>query len=207
MKRTVFSSSIILCALLTAIGVRSEDPLLKPLLANSPVEKHLLDENQSLSRVLAELAAERYSFHSNRNEVWIFTIHQGSKPRKYTDKKYTVVSLPLDNLTHESALTRYVDLYNRHNEKAADALVKAGNYSEAREIFGLLLHYNRSGVGKAELIRRLTLLDKLDKGEEMQDNLRKFMDLFVDSAAHLGFADIETIPPIVVTNLLLPHIP
>jgi hypothetical protein len=168
--------------------------------------KYLEEVNQSLSVMLFELAAERYAQSTNK---WrIFTAHRGGTVRQFTDGKYTVISLPFRERSDEIAVCRYAGLYNSFTQDSADLLVtKAGNYKEAEEVFRLLLHFSRDGIGNEGLASRLKLLEKLQKAEDRHATLAEFGKLYIGVGAHWNLADIDRAKPTLVTNLSEVHLP
>ena len=164
------------------------------------------DEIIGLSRVIYELAAERFAANTNGNQKWVLTSHPGRMIRRYTDRKYTVVSLPIVEPRDEIAIRRYCTHYNAFSERAADLKVEAGHYSEARELFQLLHHFDR-GDRKDDYGRKLKLLDKLEKKEDAELNLKQFMELSRDLVLGIDFSQIDKVNPTVVTNLLDVRLP
>ena len=120
---------------------------------------------------------------------------------KYTDGKKTVVALPVVGPNDEAGLRRYVDHYNSFNIKRADLAVKAGRYKAAREIYRLLQHFNPQSPLADGVTRRLSLLDRIERGQDTEKNLREFMDLFTDLGPSF-LAGLEDVSPVRVNNLL-----
>ena len=159
------------------------------------------DEINARSRLLYELAAERYSVNTKSNKKWVLTMHHGRKIRRYTDGNYTVVSLPIFEPGDEPALCNYCTHYNSLAARAADLKAQAGEYTEAKRFYKLLVHFD-CGDLKKDYERKLTYLDKLERKEDVEVNLKKFMELSIPLGLTVDFSEIEKIQPIAVTNLL-----
>lgn len=156
-------------------------------------KEQLVEAINSFSRLLADLAAERYS--SSSNESVILTLHEGKLIEKYTDGKYTIVSLPIFQSSDRTALCVYVENYNAFHLATADKAVGVGRYSEAKELYEVLLHFTRcSDLTKEILEKRLPLLKKLEVGEENENNLKKFRELnqfYGTPPRRIDFSQIE----------------
>lgn len=173
--------------------------------APEPIPKSVVEFIRAKDRLLVELATERYAAHSNRNETWFFTVHDGSSVRKYRDTNYVLVSLPALDPEDRIAMRGYATSYNAHNVAAADNKVKEGNYAEARKMYQILLRFecpDMDGLLRPAIEKRLVYLEKLQKGENTEDNRKEFLKLSVEYASLLNLSDIENAVPMVVTNLL-----
>src|SRR5881409_2520457 len=95
-----------------------------PVQKGAVPQKELLEYVSGLNSVLASLAAERYAINCEKREIWVFTIHQGSQIRKYSDKTYTVVSLPVVQEGHRGAFCQYASAYNGFNLRACESFVR-----------------------------------------------------------------------------------
>ena len=166
----------------------------------------MVDQINSMAGLLYELAAERYAANTNRNQKWILTTHDGMEILKFTDKKHTVVSLPAFLPNDAIALSLYAAHYNALSERAADLKAKAGNYDEPIELYRLLLHFDRSDT-KERRKKKLALLQKLKRGEDVETTTRQFMELSDDLGTLINFHQLERITPAVVTNLLEVRLP
>lgn len=172
--------------------------------AEAATAKEMVKELNSAASALFDLAGERFAANEKRHAVWIMTLHDASKSLevlKYTDGRITVVALPVVVPDGELGLRRYVNAYNAYNVKSADLKVKAGRYKEARELYSLLLHFDPQGALAEGVRRRLAHLEKLEKGDDVQKNLKELMDLFTDLSPSL-LAGIEDVRPTPATNLL-----
>lgn len=194
-----------LAAILAGVIITKSDDAVDPPAAQSgrvPYDR-LLDEVNSLSGFLWELAAERYSAVSKRGEVWILTVHDGWNIRKFKDKKYTVVSLPAVQPINKIGLCRYAAQYNALNEQAADQMVKNGRYKDARELYQLVLRFHcPDEAPKEQVEQKLSILDKLEKGQNVEANLKEFGELTLELGSLLDLSGIDRIQPKEVTNLL-----
>jgi hypothetical protein len=177
--------------------------------ANRPTgpddKQKLIDYVNALSRLQFALAAERYAANTNRNETWILTVHEGDSIRMHSDKKYTVLSLPITRSLDRAALCQYVEQYNSGNLHAADHMVKDGKFREAAELYRLLLHFDRCGGLYREMLeKRLPLLERLERGEDVEVNRKAFTEFakFYGVPPFSYFTEIEKTKPLVVTNLL-----
>ena len=172
--------------------------------AKTAATNDMVKELDSAASALFQLAGERFAANEKSHAVWIMTLHDASKSfevLKYTDGRTTVVALPVVVPDDEFGLRRYVDAYNGYNLKSADLDVKSGRYKEAREMYSLLLHFDPP-VWRAEgLRRRLAYLERIEKGEDVQKNLREFMGLFTNLSPSF-LAGLEAVRPAVVTNLI-----
>jgi hypothetical protein len=180
----------------------------EPPAASAPKD-HLFAEIASLSGFLYELAAERYAAHSNRNETWFLTVHQGRNLRKWTDGRFTLLSLPALDKRDRIAKCRYAAQYNAFNLQAADRLVKAGKYAEAEELYCLVLYFDRCGddIMREQTNTKLTVLEKLKKGEDRESNLKRFEELCDELAPLVDFSQVEKLAPTVVTNIMTVRLP
>jgi len=153
--------------------------------------------------LLGDLAAERYAANSNRNETWILTVHVGHSIRKYTDGKYTVLSLPASKQEARGAICSYVNQYNSLNLRAADLLVRSGKYDEARNLLQLIDHFGCQGSHtNQEAKKRLPYLAKLVAGEDPEPIVEQLRNLYVDYRSPLDFTQIDRSASKVVPNLL-----
>jgi hypothetical protein len=153
--------------------------------------------------LLANLAAERYAAHSNRNETWVLTVHDGISVRKYTDGRYTVLSLPVSKADARGAICGYVNQYNSFNLKAADNLIVLGKYSEAMQLCRLIEHFGcRGSHANEEAKKRVVYLTALEEGKDRTAILNELRALYVDYRSPNDFARIDQSMPITVTNLL-----
>ena len=179
--------------------------------STSEERRHLITEVNSLSRLLFELAAERYVVNSNRSDVCIITMHNGRTIRKYNDGTYTIISLPVVEPSDRIALCRYAEQYNCFSVYSADLNTTKGNYREAIVLYRLLLHFdNCRGLFRERLETRLSLAEKLNRGEDLESNLRKFKELIEldkEPSPRTDYSRIDKLKPTIVTNLLQIRLP
>jgi hypothetical protein len=165
---------------------------------------NMVKELNSDASALFELAGERFAANEKRGRTWLLTLHDASKSfgvLKYTDGRLTVVALPVMTPDDEAGLRRYVDHYNSHNVRSADLKVKTGKYQQARELYTLLLHFDPHGSLADGLTQRLSFLKKIEKGEDVEQNVEHLMSLSTD--LRLSFlAGMDDTPPVRVQNLL-----
>jgi len=156
------------------------------------------------NRLLIELASERYSANSNRNEIWILTAHDGDSIRKYTDKKHIVLSLPIVTKEDRIPVRGYAHCYNSMNLRDADFKVKAGKFREAKEVCELVLHFSfwEDESWKDSMKKRLNLLEKLQKGEDRDENLKKYLQETREYGSFSNLSEVDKTPAEVVPNLL-----
>ena len=166
----------------------------------------LLDDVSSYGGLSFQLAAERYAANTNKNEKWILTVHNGRRIQKFTDKNYIVVSLPVIEPRDKLALCQYATSYNAFSERACDLMVKAGKYKEPKELYRLLIHFD-CGVLKERYEQKLDYVGKLERKEDVEENLKKFMELSNDLFTRVDFSQMEKATPTVVTNLLELRLP
>lgn len=163
----------------------------------------LLKEDTSLASALVQVAGARFAANEKRGTLWIMTLHDASTNfgvLKYADRRATVVALPIIRSGDEYGLRHYVEAYNRLDVKSADLKVKAGKYSEAEEIYRLLLHFEPDSSLAPGVSQRLGYLEKILKGVDVAQNLRNLMDLYSDISP--GFlTGMDDAPPVAVTNL------
>lgn len=207
MSHSIIKKLIIVCTVATfCSGHCAEDSAWK----EEPVEvfiKRIVEERQSASRVLAELAAARYLINSNKNETWVYCAHRGNRVIKYTDKTYTIVSLPFENAPEEKALRHYVALYNGFNLNTAASYVIAGKYKQAKTLLRLITYFNPIAGNVAGIQQQLLLLEKIEKGEDVETSKTKFIELHVEVGSHWGLADIEQAKPTLVDDIFQVRIP
>lgn len=168
----------------------------------------LINEVNSLSRLLYELAAERYWATSNQNETLILTFHEGRSLMKYTDGKYTVASFPMVQETDRISLSRYTAQYNVFNVRDADLKVEAAKYEQARELYRLVAHFTQDDpLLKDRIEKKLLLVDRLEHGKDFDKTLQQFRELSENLGTPMHLFQVETLPPTIVTNLLTIQLP
>ena len=157
----------------------------------------------ALLNVLGNLAAERHSAHHKRNETWILAVHEGNDVRKFTDGKYTLLSLPVLELPERAATYAYVNAYNRYNLQDADSLVLSGNYQEARQIFRLVERFGGSNASITTLARSgLSLLTRIESGREPESARAELMGRVSEVQSRHDYSVAESLQPHMVKNLL-----
>jgi hypothetical protein len=168
----------------------------------SNADSHIVDEVpihpvtaeyiNSLARVLYELAGERYAANSKNNQTWILAVHSGASVRKYSDTNFIILSFPVINPEDQAGLCVYTHQYNSLNIQRADLEVKAGRYSWARAVYETILRFESCHDGfKKEIERRLHYLERLERGQDTDTNLKEFMALYDDLFFRMNLADIE----------------
>ena len=165
---------------------------------------NMVKELNSDASALFELAGERFAANEKRGRTWILALHDASNSfgvLKYTDGKITVVALPVMTPDAETGLRRYVEHYNSYNVRSADLKVKAGRYQEARQLYTLLLHFDPHGSLAGGLKRRLSFLKKIEKGDDVEQNVAYLMGLSTDLSPSF-LAGMEDKPPVMVYNVL-----
>jgi hypothetical protein len=209
MKRTLFFGSLFVVSIMGSPRLCAQEPTkTKEQLERVPYE-YLVDEINSLSRLLFQLAAERYAATSNRSENWIFTVHEGRTVRKFSDGRFVLVSLPLFQPTDTIAVRRYAAHYNAFNIQFADRLAKAGNYKKARELYELVRHFDPTGVDftRDQLDKKLAYLRKLENREDTTKNLKELLALSEEIGPLVDFTMIDKLAPTTVTNLTSIRLP
>lgn len=194
--------TLLLMLFLCARRGEGADPPVTNAVGVVDVPRQAVNEINSLNRLLYALAAERYAANSNRNQTWIMTVHEGGWLGKFTDGRYTVVSLPTLEPSDRIAVCRYAGQYNAFNLQSADAKAQAGKYHEARELYELTLRFDPCGGPlREEMEQKLACLRRLEKGEEPDKNLKRLRELHVDYTTGLDLVRIETAPVRVVRDL------
>jgi hypothetical protein len=194
----ILSAVFAILAALNLISAQQGPPNARP-------EATVLTENTSLSAVLFDLAAANWEKDTKDGQLKILTLHDWSDEQeilKFTDTRYMVISIPILSDGDLLGFCRYAASYNAFTMKAADEKVKAGNYKQARQIYELLKHFDCCDVLKARLDPRLECLTRLEKGENVVDNLERFSKLFDNLGSLTGLSKADQIPPKLVTNLL-----
>jgi hypothetical protein len=139
----------------------------------------LLDQINAFGSLTYELAAEKHAVNSNHHEIWIITFHKGGSARKYSDGRFTLLSLPVLAEKEKSAICLFATHYNSFNLAVSDELVTAGNYKDARDLLRLTRHFDRCGdASLSDMVeRKLSHLEKLMRGDEPDKNLKDFLEL------------------------------
>jgi hypothetical protein len=172
-----------------------------PLTNAIAVAESLVRTQEDLSECIAELAAAMHSSNTKSNKKWVLTAHNGRTSRSYTDGDYTIISLPLFKGTNDYAIRLYCSYYNGFTERTADSWVEAGEYKKARKLYQLLQHFT-PWAGEGIYVPKIALLDKLEKGDNVQANTQKYLAFALETPVKMILSGIENIPPMMVTNLL-----
>jgi hypothetical protein len=166
--------------------------------------RELQNESQSLSSVLFELAAERFSMGTRNGELPILAVHDWKESQeilKFTDGRCVVVSLPaIDEIP--TGLCRYAAHHNSFVMKKADLEAKAGRYKEAKSIYEILLHFDSCGIQREALTNRLFHVARILSGNDTEESASKLASLFSDLMPIVEFSKIASAKPMVVSNLL-----
>ena len=195
--------SLLLVLLTSAVGVdraKAAPTVEGPL----PIPKAAVEHINAQLRLLVDLATERYIANSNRNEIWILTVHRGTAAKKYTDGRRILLSLPAAEDGDRSVLRAYATTYNSLTLGAADLEVKAKRYVDARETYRLLLRFGcwgKEGLEQEKLEERLALVGKLERGEDTDGNLKKLLSLHAESSSFTDIPAIQLMRPTVVSDL------
>lgn len=163
MKR-IFGIACVAIAVLAQESHQPTESTTPPAQAERAQYDWLFAEASSLGQIMYELAAERHTDNADRGEMWIMTVHRGTTIRKYSDGRFTVVSLPIVHPDVRIGLCRYAAQYNALNVVDADRLVMNGRYEDARRIYNLVLHFDRCGdsILKEQTGKKLELLKRLE---------------------------------------------
>ena len=166
------------------------------------------EDLNSLNSILFELAAEKHAIHSSRGEKMILTLHEGRGVRKFTDGKWTVLSLPIAETQAEVGLCCYVRQYNSFVENQGDEMVREKRYQEAAELYRLLVHFDRcGGLWRETLEKKLGLLLKISDNTDVENNQAEFEALCLRTASHMNLARSHMMAPTVVSNLFEVNLP
>jgi len=169
-----------------------------------PQAEHL----SSLNRLLFELAAERHSMHVKRMENWIFTFHNGREVKKFSNRNFIVISLPAESEESKVGLCTYIRQSNALTESVLEKRTREGSYAEAREFYELLLHFDRcGGITRETIQKKLDCVSRIIRNEDTAVNKMRYSELCIQLAAHWNLAQIETLEPVAVTNLLSVDLP
>lgn len=160
-------------------------------------------EYASLCSALAELAIQRYEEDGKSGKISILTLQTNNFDfAKYADNDFELVCLPVVASDDWKGFCRYAYDYNECNIKKADLMVQAGQYKQARKIYQLLLRFDPCGLQTPRLKARLLCLDKLEKHEEVSDNIKLFTDN-CGCGALTDWGQLRNLKPTFVTNLLM----
>jgi len=200
--------SMLACA---AAVLQTRSATAQPGPSDANTKQELLALINAFARLSANLAAERYSLHASGTQTCILTAHTGNQIRKFTDGEFLIVSLPIERPDDRGAVCLYADHFNRGHLNAAEKDLAAGKYREMARLYRVLLHFSPCGNLRKELLQgRLPLLEQMEKGRDVEENLRKFRALGInDDGLHapVDYTRIERDPPTVVSNVLALHWP
>jgi hypothetical protein len=131
----------------------------------------------------------------------ILTSHEGLNIVSFTDKDFTVISLAAPLPDENIALSRYTSHYNSISEHAADLQVLDGHYDEPARVYRLLVHFG-DAANKEKLVKKLSLLESLQRGTNVVEDRRKLAALSTDLCTIMKLDTLDKVKPTVVTNLL-----
>jgi hypothetical protein len=173
----------------------------------SEEQKHRMeiDYINAQTRLITELAVDRFTINSLRGEKWLIAVHDGKELKKITDNDYTLVSLPAAQPGDRWAMEVFAGQFNESTLRAADESVRQGHFLEARRAYELLLKFAcqvRGGWERDGIHQRLAYLDKIEKGEAVSENVAKLLKTAPDWKAYTEIGALATKKPVVVSNLL-----
>jgi hypothetical protein len=131
-------------------------------------ERKFVSRATEFASTIFTLAGERFAANKKRGEKWIFTTHDSLEEERtirYTDGVFIVASIP-NILPKYEGYCKFISSYHTFNLHEADSNAEKGEYAEARRWYKALLHFDVCGTFQDDLTRRLSLLDKIEKGEE-----------------------------------------
>jgi hypothetical protein len=177
-------------------------PSLSPGQENSlapEAAKGLVEQINSLSGLVFQLAAERYMSNTNRGESWILTVHSGTNVLKYEDAHHILVSLPALTPRDKIGLCQYASAYNSLVECEMDNLVKRGVFEKPLETFQELVQFDRCGE-RSRLAEKLRLVRKLAK-ENSEETMKQFSQLSNEMFVRFDYSQLRTAKPQSVKSL------
>jgi len=187
---------------LAGVEISAAPPRIKGSNAGPPADDQRNKYMAHMLNLTGNLAQERFLSNSNRQSVLVFGVHYGKKVRKFTDQKYTVVSLPAESEEERGIVGGYVDQYNYFNLGLVDSLGEQGKYSEARLLCQLIKHFCCPGYVYDEADKRLPYLERLANGDDVYLNRAALSNLRVRCGSRHDYSFINAGPAEVVTNLL-----
>jgi hypothetical protein len=167
------------------------------------VSKQNLFLLNSYASALFCLATERYTVHEARNQTWIFHVHnssENSKLQKYTDGKFTVVSVPAQDDMEIEGLRLYAYHYNAWVMHKADLLAMDGHYDDSLSLYKLIQRFGDIGCYSDQLAKKISLVEQLKAGVSVDSN-KTALNSMINNYVHSVCDGLETAQPITVSNL------
>jgi hypothetical protein len=162
----------------------------------------LLEEISSMSRILFELAGERFAANAMRGEVWILTAHSGTEVMTIADAKCVLLALPTAFAKDAPAVKRYVSLYNSFNLSAADQLVLEGKLEPAERTFRLVLKYDTQDHNRQVAKDRINLIKDMKADVNVEQARQKIRETHSNVASIFDFSKADRKHAKVVKDLL-----
>lgn len=164
--------------------------------------KGSFERETEYASTLFHLAGERFAAHEQRGETWIFSTHAPTYPlRKFTDGRFTVVSVPTNGYTG-AGFELYAAHYNDFVLHKADLLALGGQYEDALVVYQLVLQYDSAGVAAPYLRKRIALIEQLTRGHNQKASKKALEELIGNGEpVPSEFQQVETMRALRVTNL------